>query len=71
VALGFIASMVVVLMSAYYMSRKLTITTDIKRPLTDSRSYQAIKLSNDLKVLIISDPNTINSGACMNIQIGS
>jgi hypothetical protein len=39
-----------IIVSAYYLSRKLTITTDIKRPKTDSRSYQAITLSNDLKV---------------------
>ena len=47
------------------------ITEDIIKPDTDKRSYRALKLKNEMKVLIISDPETDKCAAAMNVHIGN
>ncbi|XP_067928601.1 insulin-degrading enzyme-like [Watersipora subatra] len=47
-----------------------TSTDDIIKPDTDKRSYRALKLKNEMKILLISDPDTDKSAAAMNVQIG-
>lgn len=42
----------------------------IKSP-NDTRQYQAIRLTNDLEVLLISDPDLQNSAASLSVPIGS
>ncbi|KAL6663337.1 metalloprotease [Candidozyma auris] len=44
----------------------------IEKPLLDDRSYRFIKLdSNDLHVLLISDPTTDRSAASLDVHVGS
>jgi len=42
----------------------------IKSP-NDTRQYQAIRLANDLEVLLISDPDLQNSAASLSVPVGS
>tara|TARA_R110001583_G_scaffold2382_8_gene17330 strand:- start:1999 stop:4875 length:2877 start_codon:yes stop_codon:yes gene_type:complete len=42
----------------------------IKSP-NDTRLYQAIRLANDLEVLLISDPDLQNSAASLSVPVGS
>ena len=43
----------------------------IKKPVEDNREYLGLKLSNQLKVLLISDPETDICAASLSVQIGS
>ena len=43
---------------------------NIIKPPDDGRSYRSFKLSNDLKVLLISDPLAAVSAACMVVGVG-
>ena len=43
----------------------------VKKSPNDSRTYQVIRLSNDLEVLLISDPTLKNSAASISVPIGS
>ena len=36
----------------------------------DDRLYRALVLNNDLKVLVISDPNTEKAAASMDVHVG-
>ena len=45
--------------------------TDIIQSQNDNRQYQAFTLENDLKVLIISDPDTKKAAASLDVFIGS
>lgn len=46
------------------------ITDDIIKPDTDKRSYRALKLKNEMKILIVSDPEADKSAASMNVHVG-
>jgi len=48
-----------------------TITDNVTIPDLDNRKYRALKLKNEMKILIISDPNTDKSAAAMNVHIGN
>lgn len=37
----------------------------------DKREYRYVELSNQLKVLLVSDVTTDRSAACMNVGVGS
>ncbi|VDQ16537.1 unnamed protein product [Trichobilharzia regenti] len=43
----------------------------IRKSENDSRSYKVMLLRNRMKVLLISDPNTDKSAACLSVNIGS
>ena len=45
--------------------------TSIKKPALDKRSYKFLVLENDLKVLLVSDPDTDKSAASLNVGVGS
>lgn len=47
------------------------LTDDIIKPDTDKRNYRALKLKNEMKILIISDPETDKSAAAINVHIGA
>ena len=47
------------------------INRSIKKSPNDSRLYQAIRLSNSLEVLLVSDPDLENSAASLSVPIGS
>ena len=55
------------------ISKIQTILTNdqIKKPLTDSREYEIIRLENDLVITLISDPKANRSGFSMNTLLGS
>lgn len=59
----------------FAMRSAYTILADdsaIEKPLLDDRSYRFIKLdSNDLHVLLISDPSTDRSAASLDVHVGS
>ena len=44
---------------------------DILKSSIDTRTYRAITLENSLECLLISDPWTDMSGACMTVNVGS
>ena len=44
---------------------------NIHKPAEDNRQYLGLKLSNGLKVLLVSDPETDISAASLSVQIGS
>jgi len=44
---------------------------EIRKPSTDKREYRYITLSNKLKCLLVSDPETEKSAACVDVQVGS
>ena len=37
----------------------------------DPRGYRGVVLKNKLKVILISDPETVRSAACLNVHVGS
>lgn len=43
----------------------------IRKPLEDKRDYLGLKLKNNLKVLLISDPETDISAASLSVHVGS
>ncbi|XP_015116960.1 insulin-degrading enzyme isoform X2 [Diachasma alloeum] len=43
---------------------------DIKKSPNDKRVYRGLILNNDMKVLLISDPTTDKSAACLDVNIG-
>lgn len=45
--------------------------TNIAKPREDTREYLGLKLNNELKVLLISDPETDISAASLSVHIGS
>nr|CAH8840917.1 unnamed protein product [Trichobilharzia regenti] len=47
------------------------ITPVIRKSENDPRSYKVMLLRNRMKVLLISDPNTDKSAACLSVNIGS
>lgn len=49
----------------------VTITDDVIKPDVDKRQWRALKLQNDMNILIISDPETDKSAASMNVHIGN
>lgn len=36
----------------------------------DKRSYRGLKLANDMKILLISDPSTATSAAALSVGVG-
>lgn len=48
----------------------VTITDDVIKPDVDKRQWRALKLQNEMNILIISDPDTDKSAASMNVHIG-
>lgn len=51
-------------------SQNVTRIDDIIKSLEDKRTYRGLKLQNGLKVLLISDPTTDKSAACLCVEIG-
>ena len=47
------------------------INTQITKSPNDTRQYQVIRLTNDLQVLLVSDPDLKNSAASLSVPIGS
>ena len=43
---------------------------NIIKPPRDNRMYRGLKLRNELKILLISDPATKKSGASMTLRVG-
>ena len=41
------------------------------KPFSDNRQYRLIKLSNNLEVLMISDPDSSSSAASLSVGVGS
>ena len=57
---------------AYYVSNQDgLLTRTILRTELDNRNFKAIILSNDLKVLLISDPESDYAGVGLNVNVGS
>ena len=52
-------------------SRTTEIFEDLQISSNDHRSYRYLTLSNQLKVLLISDPETEKCSACCDVRIGS
>ena len=46
-------------------------TDDIVKPDIDGRSYRCLKLANQLKVMLVSDPTTDYAAAAMEVSVGS
>lgn len=44
---------------------------DIIKPTSDTRQYRGLVLPNELRVLLISDPETDKAAAGMSVQVGS
>jgi len=44
--------------------------TEIRKSISDCREYRGLKLKNDLKVLLISDPNTEISATSLTVAVG-
>ncbi|RLV89243.1 A-factor-processing enzyme [Spathaspora sp. JA1] len=56
------------------VNMKYTLLADdssIEKPITDDRSYRFFKLSNDLRVLVINDPEADKSAASLDVNVGS
>ncbi len=47
------------------------ITDKIEHPLNDHRKYRAIKLANELEVLLINDPEIEQASASLSVRVGS
>lgn len=47
-----------------------SITDDIIKPDVDKRQWRALKLQNEMSILIVSDPDTDKSAASMNVHVG-
>ena len=45
-------------------------TEDIVKPLQDNRGYRGLVLGNDLKILLISDPDVEKAAAALDVNIG-
>ena len=45
--------------------------TPIRLPVTESKKYQVLLLSNNLKVLLVEDPTSQNSYAAIDVGVGS
>ena len=43
---------------------------NITKPPNDQRSYKGLKLSNRMKVMLVSDPSAEKSAAAMSIGVG-
>ncbi|WFD22426.1 insulysin [Malassezia equina] len=43
---------------------------DMEKPLLDKRTYQLVRLANDLEALVISDPETDKASAAMDVRVG-
>lgn len=50
---------------------KLRKYENILKPLEDKRDYLGLRLENDLKVMLISDPETDISAASLSVNVGS
>jgi len=46
------------------------LTDDVIKPDTDERQYRAIELKNQLKAIIICDPDTDKASAALDVYIG-
>ena len=44
---------------------------NIRNCALDPRGYRGVVLKNKLKVILISDPETVRSAACLNVHVGS
>lgn len=51
-------------------SQNVARVDDIIKSLEDKRTYRGLKLQNGLKVLLVSDPTTDKSAACLCVEIG-
>ena len=49
----------------------MSVYDDIVKSPSDDRDYLGFKLSNKLKVVVVSDPTTEKAAASMNVQIGT
>jgi insulysin len=47
------------------------IYTNIEKPKIDVRQYRGVRLSNGLRVLLISDPKTDKGAAALDVNVGS
>ncbi|KTW26034.1 hypothetical protein T552_03303 [Pneumocystis carinii B80] len=55
----------------YKRDDKVKLISDkIKKPDTDPSSYKLIELTNRLRVLLISNPDTLRSGAALDVKVG-
>ncbi|KAI5961327.1 STE23 [Candida theae] len=45
--------------------------SNIEKPLLDDRKYRYLKLKNDIRVLVISDPHADKSAASLDVNVGS
>ncbi|XP_021281728.1 insulin-degrading enzyme-like 1, peroxisomal isoform X1 [Herrania umbratica] len=52
------------------MANLTEIDEEIVKPRADKRQYRRVVLGNSLQVLLISDPDTDKSAACMSVSIG-
>lgn len=43
----------------------------LETPALDDRSYRVIRLSNDLEILLVHDPDTDKASAAMDVNVGS
>ena len=49
----------------------MSVYDDIVKSPSDDRDYLGFKLSNKLKVVVVSDPTTEKAAASMNVEIGT
>lgn len=47
------------------------IFTNIEKSKIDTRQYRGVRLSNGLRILLISDPKTDKSSAALDVNVGS
>ena len=50
---------------------KILIKSEVTKSPNDDREFRFIKLENDLKVILIQDPETTKSYATMHVNVGS
>lgn len=48
----------------------VSITDNVIKPDVDKRQWRALKLSNEMNILIICDPETDKSAAAVNVHVG-
>jgi insulysin len=47
------------------------ITDSIETPVTDTRRYRVVKLTNQLEVLLVHDADTDKASAAMDVNVGN
>ena len=66
--------LIIIIIILFFLRNRITILSDgsnIKKPFADNKEYRIIQLANKMKVALISDKKTKNSGCGLTIKTGS